>query len=95
MVRLQKQLEHASKQSQEATKSLWEEITMLRSEMDESNKSPKTTEDWKNSEQYEEIRELQANNIALKDSLNDTEKKVDNVKLSLNRNESQVKRLTQ
>ena len=54
----------------------------------------KSKEDWCTSEQYEEIRELQASNIALKDSLDDTEKKLDHVK-SLNRGESQVKRLSQ
>ena len=41
------------------------------------------------------MEEFRANNIALKDSLDDTEKKLDHVKLSLNRSESHVKRLPQ
>ena len=58
---------------------------MLRKEIDKSNKS---TTDWRNSEQHEEIRELKANNIALNGSLDDTEKSLDHVKLSLDRGES-------
>ena len=38
---------------------------------------------------------MKANNIALKGSLNDTEKSLDRVTLSLDRSESQVKRLSQ
>ena len=44
---------------------------------DVSKKYPKPTEDERNSEQHEEIRELKTNNTALKDSLDDTEKKLD------------------
>ena len=64
-------------------------------ELHESNTSPTSTADWRTSEQYEEICELKKNNIALKDSLDDTEKKLDHVKLSVNRSESQVNRLSQ
>ena len=42
-----------------------------------------------------EIRELKANNIALKGPLDDTERSIDHAKLSLDRGESQVKRLSQ
>ena len=79
----------------EETKSLSEETTMLRRDIDESNMFPKSTTDWKTSEQHEEIRELKANGIALKDSPNDTEKSLDHDTLSLDRSESQVKRLSQ
>ena len=64
-------------------------------ELHESNWSPTATADWRTSDQYEEICELKKNNIALKDSLDDTEKKLDHVKLSVNRGESQVNRLSQ
>ena len=68
---------------------------MLRRELHESNWSPTATADWRTSEQYEEICELKKHNVVLKDSLDDTEKKLDHVKLSVNRGESQVKRLSQ
>ena len=67
---------------------------MLRKEIDESNQFPKSMADWKTSKQNEEMRELEANNIALKGSL-DTEKSLDHVKLSLDRRRSQVRRLSQ
>ena len=47
---------------------------MLRRENDESSMFPKPMADWKTSNQYKEIHELVANNIAMKGSLNDTEK---------------------
>ena len=49
---------------------------------------PKLMVDWKTSDQHEEIRELKANNMALKGSFNDTEKAHDQVTLSLDRCES-------
>ena len=55
---------------------------------------PTSMADWKTSEEHEEIRELKANNIALKGSLDDTEKSFDHVKLCLDRSESQVQRLS-
>ena len=54
----------------------------------------KSMADWTTSEQCEEIRELKTN-IALQDSLNDTEKSLGRVTLSLDRSESPVKRLSQ
>ena len=48
--------------------------------------------DWKTSEQYEEIRELKTNNLALQGSLNDTEESLVRVTLSLDCGESLVKR---
>ena len=69
--------------------------TMLRREIDELNKFPKSTAYYRNSEQHEEIRELKANNIALKGSSDDTEKSLDHVKLRLDRSGSQVRRLSQ
>ena len=68
---------------------------MLRREFDESNMFPKSITGWQTSEQYEEIREWTANSIALKGSLNDTEKSLDHGPLSLDRSESKVKRLSQ
>ena len=56
---------------------------------------PKSMTDWKTSEEYEEIRELKANNIALKDTLSITEQSLDHFTLSLDRGESHVKRLSQ
>ena len=56
---------------------------------------PWSTTDLWNSEQHEEIRELKANHTALKGFPDDTEKSFDHVKLSLDRCESQVKRLSQ
>ena len=47
--------------------------------------------DWTTSKEYEEIRELQTNNIALQGSVKETE----NVTLSLDCSESLVERLTQ
>ena len=67
---------------------------MLRSEIGESNKFFTSGTDWRNSEQHEEIRELKANNIALKGSLDDTEKSLNHVKLSLDRSGFQVRRLS-
>ena len=77
------------------TKSLSEETTMLRREFDESNMFPKSITGWQTSEQYEDVREWTANSIALKGSLNDTEKSLDHGPLSLDRSESEVKRLSQ
>ena len=51
--------------------------------------------DWTASEEYEDIRELQTNNIALQDSLKGTEKELGKITLSLESSESLVKRLTQ
>ena len=67
---------------------------MLRREIGELNKFFTSATDWRNSEQDEAIRELKANNIALKGSLDDTEKSLDHVKLSLDRGGSQVRRLS-
>ena len=67
VVHMQKQLDEASKESHEET-------VMLRREDDESSVFPKPMADWKTSNQYKEIHELEANNIAMKGSLNDTEK---------------------
>ena len=85
---MQKQLDEASKQCQRRNNVSVGRNAMLRKEMDESNQFPKSMADWKTSKQNEEIRELKANNIALKGSLDDTEKKLDDVKLSLDRGES-------
>ena len=49
-------------------------------------------ENWKFFEQYEEIRELTTNNIALQGSFNDIEKSIDQVILSLNRSGFRLKR---
>ena len=70
------------------SKSLPGETTMLRREIDESNLFPKSMEDRTTRKQCE-------NSIALQGSLNDTEKSLDQVTLSLDRSESLVKRLTQ
>ena len=69
---MQKHLDEASKESHEEIVS--EESVMLRREDDESSMFPKPMADWKTSNQYKEIHELEANNIAMKGSLNDTEK---------------------
>ena len=50
---------------------------------------------WTTSEQFEEIRELQTNNIALQGSLSRTENSLDQVTLSQDRGEPFVKRLSQ
>ena len=44
--------------------------------------------------QYEEIRKLTMKNIVLKTLLNDTEKSIDHVSLSLDRSESLMRRTT-
>ena len=49
----QKRFDEAAIQCQEETKSLSEETTRLRTEIDESKKFQKSTEDWRNSEQFE------------------------------------------
>ena len=70
VVHMQKQLDEASKESHEEIVS--GETVMLRREDDESSKFQMPMADWKTSNQYKEIHELEANNIALKGSLNDT-----------------------
>ena len=55
----------------------------------------KPTMEWTTSEQFEEIRELQTNNIALQGSLSRTEKSLDQVTLGLDCGEPFVKRLSQ
>ena len=94
VIEMQKQLEEASEQSQQEIKSLLEETTMLRRGIDESGKFPKSMSDWKSSEQYEDIRELQTNNIALQDSSTEAETSFGKVTLSPDCSESLVKRLT-
>ena len=87
VVPLQKQRDEAHKQSQEETKdSVGRNYKVAKSDESKKTQSP---------QQHEEIRELQTNNIVLKDSIDDTEKKLDHVKLRLNRSESQGKRLAQ
>ena len=85
----QKQLDEASEQSQEETKSLSEESKKLRrKEKLTSRKVPSVSRTLEEFRQYKEIRELQTNNIALKESVNDTETSLDDVV-------SSVKRLSQ
>ena len=89
VIQIVKQLDDASKQSQEETKSLSEDTTLLRREIDESSMFPKSMAEWTTSEQCEEIRELKANNIALQGSVN-TEKSLDPATLSPDPGESLV-----
>ena len=63
---MQKHLDEASKARHEEIVS--EETVMLRREDDESSMFPKPMADWKTSNQYKEIHELEANNIAMKGS---------------------------
>ena len=86
---MQKQLDEASKQSQKEMKSLSEETTMMRREVDDSNMFLKSMADWRTSEQYDEIRELKTKNIALQCSLNNTQKSLDRVTLRVDLCESQ------
>ena len=92
---MQKQLDAASKQSEEQRKSLSEETTMLRRLIDESGTFPESTVGWTTSEQYEDICDLQTNNIALQDPLKETERALGKVTLSIDCGESLVKRFTQ
>ena len=56
---------------------------------------PKSMTDWKTSEEYETIRELQTTNVALQDTLKETEKARDKVTQSLDCSEYQMKRFAQ
>ena len=91
---MQKQLDEASKQSQEEKKTLSKETVMLRRGTDETGMLSKAMVDWTTSE-YEEIRESKSNNVALQGSLNETEKALGNVTLSPDCRESLAKRLPQ
>ena len=71
---MQKQLDEDSKHRQEEIKFLSEATTTLRREIDETGMLSKSMVDWTTSEQNEEIRALQTNNIALKGSFKETEK---------------------
>ena len=67
---------------------------MLRRTVVESSMFPQSMANWTTSQQYEDIRDLQVNSIALQDSLEETETELGNVTLSLNCGESLVKGLT-
>ena len=67
MTVMQKNLETASEQSQDnlqKIKTLLEGKSMLPKELTELGKLPQSMKDLKASEQFEEIRELETNNIA-------------------------------